>query len=199
MTQPYSLDYNDAYWNGASGQSHAGDAHLFDSFIYPADDTRRRATLVVIDMQYGFEASRNPETIEAVKREIAIHINHGWPIVIVECRPGQFCRTYPQIMNMLDMCPTELCTRVEKEHNDGSQQVLRACREMGFSMEQLRVCGVNTTQCVQETVVALSYELPNSCIEVVKDACNDWNENDFSAMLRCANVVIRDGNEVRAY
>jgi nicotinamidase-related amidase len=157
---------------------------------------RSRATLIVIDMQPGFEASHSPDTQRAVTREIHIAVRNGWPVVIVECRPESFGGTYPELLADLDRQPASLIGRAFKKHNNGTSEVLDCCLQRHFDLESLRVCGVNTTQCVEETVLGLSACLPSSCIEVVKDACNDWNENNFDRMLRCANVFLRNGDNV---
>lgn len=79
---------------------------------------------------------------------------------------------------------------VEKDIPDGSTQVVTALTQNGFSDNLIRVCGVNTHECVQDTVNGLAAKLPHSSIQVVTGACNCHTTLRWESFHREANVSL---------
>lgn len=132
--------------------------------------------LVVIDMQDGFSASNDQRTISFVKQEILRAKQTGMAIVIVEFDPKEMGSTHREIMDLL--IDYERCTTVSKDKDDGSEEILEACLDNGFWMEDFRICGVNSDACVLDTVTGLLERIPSCEITVVQDACNCSTGND---------------------
>jgi nicotinamidase-related amidase len=157
----------------------------------PQDD---RATLVVIDMQPYFSASQNESTIGAVERQILRAIACRRPILIVEYEDcGETDR---RLMRHLEG-KYELYQVVPKRSTDGSQEVARACRWMGFPRQHFQVCGVNTDACVRATVSGLAYRLPGALVEVIKEACNTEGLPNWDYFHTLPKVVLSNEKAVR--
>lgn len=148
------------------------------------DDTTRTpilvqsipGTLIVIDMQPGFPLSCSVR--RDVEAEILKAIACGWAIVIVEFDTEAACDTHASLLKLLDGCVHH--TLVKKTKEDGSDVVLEALQRLAYPTQLLRICGVMTDICVQQTAAGLAVALPTARIEVVKSACTtaiqpyDW-------------------------
>lgn len=128
--------------------------------------------LVVIDMQEGFCASRDQRTVYFVKQEILRAKKAGMAIIIVEFDPeaDKMGNTHSEITDLLN--GYDRTATVSKSANDGSEEVIEACLDNGFWMEDFRICGVNSDACVLETVTGLLERVSSCDITVVQDACN---------------------------
>jgi len=142
-------------------------------------------TLVIVDMQPVFQASRDPNTIIAVTHEIFMARQNNHAIIIVEyARSG---KTHAGFNELLKGYPHK--ARVSKHDDDGSKEIVRALCRRNFPMNTLRVCGVNTDCCVYETVTGLIKKLSKTKIEVVKKACNSVTDNfDWRTYYRHPNL-----------
>jgi nicotinamidase-related amidase len=143
-------------------------------------------TLVVVDFQYEFKASRKRKTIEACKNAIIKAINDEAVIVFLEyigCG-----RTMKSLFNLVDTY--ESVHFIRKVGCDGSLEI-KVIENM-LATEHFRVCGVNTDACVEETVLGLNSEYPEAVIEVLEQACNSdlSHEQGILNMLACKQVVI---------
>lgn len=152
-------------------------------------------TLVVVDMQPFFSISVDWRTVQAVKSLVDRMIEVKAAIVLLELGPNLFdnpkLRTHPYIMRPLfGPPPYESYSVVTKFTEDGSQEVIQECRAKGFGMDYLMVCGVKTHVCVKQTVFGLSVKLPDSRIEVVKDACNSDCRFDWGNMPDAGNITL---------
>jgi len=136
-------------------------------------------TLVIVDMQPVFMASRNPETLIAVANEIITAKTNNHAVILVEYNSSG--KTYSGFQALLKNYPHK--SKITKKGDDGSKEVIRALNRRNFPMQTLRVCGVNTDCCVYSTVYGLLGVLSKTRIEIVKKACNsvtiDLNWNDF--------------------
>ncbi len=146
------------------------------------------AVLVIIDMQARFKSSQNSATIAGVLRLIAYAIARHCPVIVIEFYAHG--PTDERIMNMLrnyDRCIVEF-----KFTEDGSEELWEACVEHELPGSRFVVCGVNTHACVKETVNGMARLMPDSAIEVVKDACNcDTGRGWDEFFLPNENVVLR--------
>jgi len=125
--------------------------------------------LVVIDMQPGFRASLNEATIDCVAGEIRAARAANLPIVILEY--AKYPATHERLLQLVE--GYENVAIETKREDDGSEELLEACIGNEYFQNVYRVCGVNTLQCVQSTVLGVADRLEDSRIEVVKSACND--------------------------
>jgi len=131
-------------------------------------------TLIIVDMQPVFRASREPNTIIAVTHEIFMAKQNNHAILIVEyARSG---KSHTGFDHLLKGYPHK--SRIKKWDDDGSKEVIRALIRRKFPTNLLRVCGVNTDCCVFETVTGLLCRLGKTKIEIVKKACNS-ESTDF--------------------
>lgn len=130
-------------------------------------------TLVIVDMQPVFKASKDPDTVIAVAAEIIQAKQNNHAIVVVEY--GGSGKTHSGLSDLLKNYKHK--SIISKHDDDGSKEVIRALNRRNFPMQTLRVCGVNTDCCVYETVIGLIQKLKKSQVEVVKKACNTENDN----------------------
>jgi hypothetical protein len=138
-------------------------------------------------MQRDFDAANEASTMAAVEQAIVDAIRSHQPIVVLEykrCEP-----THSSLMEHLDGRYDRFAVKV-KPDNDGSIEVLDVCEERGFGTHQFLVCGVNTDACVKDTVTGLSKRVPNSQIEVLKEACSCGYPYDWEKFPQLSNVVL---------
>lgn len=126
--------------------------------------------LVVIDMQDKFRASNDQQTIYFVKQEILRAKQLGMAVIIVEFDPHEMGSTHREITDLLE--GYDRAVTITKTANDGSEEIIEACLDNGFWMEDFRVCGVNSDACVLETVTGLLGRVSSCQITVIQDACN---------------------------
>ena len=134
-------------------------------------------TLIIIDMQPGFPLSCSVR--RGVEAEILKAIACGWAVVIVEFATDAAGNTHASLLKLLDGYVHY--TLVYKTKEDGSDVVLEALQRLTYPTQLLRICGVMTDICVQQTAAGLATALPAARIEVVKSACTtaiqpyDWS------------------------
>lgn len=123
-------------------------------------------TLIIIDMQNEFKASRKKSTIEACKNEIKIAMKNNAGIIFVE-----YYYTGRTLKALRDLTKFyEKLVIITKENDGGGNEVAAAINHFRFS-KTLKVCGVNTDMCVYSTVEELIYK-DDFNIQVVSNACN---------------------------
>ncbi len=135
-----------------------------DDVLFPG------TVLVVIDMQPGYPAALDAVTQWFVKQEVERHRAANLPILLVEFDAHEMGETFDSIKLLLK--GYDRAQIISKSGNDGSAEILRACRRFGYSPLSLRICGVNSDACVLETVQGLVEKLPTCLITVPQDACN---------------------------
>lgn len=154
-----------------------------------SDYGNQNGTLVVVDMQPDYEASCHPWTITKVKKAITSARHANWGIVIVEF--ADHCPTHRCLLKpLLRKTRYDKFTVVEKDIPNGSEPIIAAIQNFEFDDTLIRVCGVNTDQCVQETVSGLARRLERSKIEVITDACNCDTGNRWKSFERLDNVAL---------
>lgn len=150
---------------------------------------KNKYTLVVIDMQDQFFASRSQLVRDNCKKEIIDAKNKGNNIIFVEYQ--QCGRTINPLLKLAKGYKKSLV--ILKRRPDGSHEVSEAITHHNLP-RRVRVCGVNTDACVQRTVLGLSLNYFIDEIEVVKDACNSdyyhGNYNGINAMRAFDKVKI---------
>ncbi len=145
-------------------------------------------TLVIVDMQPGFPLSLSVR--RDVEAEILNAIERLWAVVIIEYETEAAGDTHKSLLDLLAAYPHH--TLVKKTKEDGSQVVLEALRRLGYPNELIRVCGVMTDICVQQTAAGLATTLTTARIEVVKSACTTWSGRhyDWSSFHRPFGLIL---------
>ncbi len=146
--------------------------------------------LLVIDMQTNFTTDQ--ELIAIVESEIAEAVALEHPVVLVQYRwCGEIHQALSSAAGLSDH--NQLQFPVTKSDDNGASEILGTCRRLGIKLDHIRVCGVNTNACVEDTVLEMSSQLPNSLIEVLGYACrNEKTANDYRAFARRNVRVIKD-------
>lgn len=137
----------------------------------------RKGTLLIIDMQPdGFPLAR--VVIQPVLREVARAMRLGWSIRVVEYDLECAGKTDDRIIATLTGSRYEGWLPVRKQSEDGSSEVIQSLTA-GDSAELFRVVGVTTDDCIAKTVRGLLGKLPHCIVEVVMDACRNWQADSF--------------------
>jgi len=124
-------------------------------------------TLVIIDMQpYWAAACNNKLLINNIKYEIKRAINLNNHIMFVRfISNGSITRSLTYATSGYSNVSI-----VNKDDMDGGDLVLARLKDVGRT--HLRVCGVNTDQCVFETVLTVADSYPKRFkIEVIAKCC----------------------------
>lgn len=127
--------------------------------------------LLVIDIQKQFAESFSDKTIKNISAEIQKAISKKDYIIFVEY--DGYEKTDIRLRRLVKGYKN-FCT-VRKSDDDGSREIMKVVNSKRLSKRTMRVCGVNTDACVQETVVGLSCLIPSQrkdAIKVVGKACD---------------------------
>lgn len=123
-------------------------------------------TLVVVDMQPKFSASKSPRTINQCKNAVIKAVKDKAGIVVVEfvgCG-----KTRPSITKFLKKYNGKQ-TLVLKDSPGGGEEVRRAVRHLSMC-RKIKICGVNRSYCVKATAFEL-YDFGYS-VELLDKATN---------------------------
>lgn len=121
-------------------------------------------TLCVVDMQAQFSAYR--KVLSPVLKEIRRAKKKREGIVVLEI-PG--CgSTHPKILKALKKY--DRVAWASKHGEDGSDQFVAAAKRKSFWLGKIRLCGVNTCQCVSATMSGLRRGIPKAKLEACIDA-----------------------------
>jgi len=128
----------------------------------------KNQTLIIIDMQEKFYASADRDTqIAVIENIIKARLAHI-PIVIVEYSPNGWGGTLPCIMEALGHYTEVLF--VEKNNNDGGQEVEEVLVENSLAGSELLVCGIEIAHCINETISTLVRDFSER-VKVLSRAC----------------------------
>jgi len=149
---------------------------LDPNFLSIVEDQDGNVTLVVVDMQPGFKDAIDKATLDAVERQIKLAMRRGWAIVLLENAPWDNGRTYPQLRKHLmdgrgNWKYQRACTRV-KEKEGGGNQVVDACKLLGYPLQYFRACGVYLDACVEQTVLGILKRIPGASVRCIREAMN---------------------------
>jgi nicotinamidase-related amidase len=148
-------------------------------------------TLVVVDMQDTFPASRNRRVRANCKREIMLAMERGADIIFVEYI-GQG-PTIPSLVRLTDSYHRVFFTR--KSTDDGSKEVTKTIKDNRLKSKRIKIVGVNTNCCVLETVSGLSSRMKKSSLEVMAKACNSssryYHLDGLGDMFKMPRVSIK--------
>ena len=168
--------------------------------------------LLVVDCHLGNPASEYPPLIETVKKLIREFMQRNFPIMPLEFASRwdphfesrdnwriHRGKTHNALMDLL-FSPRRYAKLhiVEKFFDDssarpfdGSLWVSIGCRERGFSVDNVCVCGVNTDACVLQTVMGLVEMYCQPRVTVVTNACNTMTgEYDWSSFPKNERISL---------
>jgi len=140
--------------------------------------------LCIIDMQYGFRASKNLETIYNVIKEIQKAKKSNLPIINVELDPKSFEKTCPIIKEFLK--DYNKVFNVRKDADDGSAEIIRKIKAKKLEIKTIRLVGVNIDACVISTATGLARN--NINVKIVQKACNSENSKGINAAWKVAKA-----------
>ena len=132
-------------------------------------------TLCVIDMQDGFESSA--DCLEQVIEEVQAAMEQNEHIILVEY--AGYGRTSEKITDVLKDYSQQISTT--KSMDGGGEEMLCALKRVGFCVETLRFCGVNTCYCVYSTIYDTWEIEPTANISLLAEAtactCHKYGNN----------------------
>ena len=140
-------------------------------------------TLVIVDMQPSFKASR--AVVSAVEDEVRRAVSAKASVVVLQYRNRG--RTHRQIMDLLEETGVRYSV-AWKDRDDGSDHVERICLDKGYERSVFRLCGVNTHACVKLTAVGLTRRYARVRIEIATAACNGPSSNNWKRFPRHRNI-----------
>lgn len=141
-------------------------------------------TLVIIDMQGGFKASKSRSTIRSIIEQIRLSRSLNWPVVVLEFKG--FGKTLYALRRELE--GYDKVRYVPKNDEDGSHEVNGVIGELTKS-RNFRICGVNTDQCVYSTARGL--KVLKYRVEVWSPGTNAENELDHVAGVYLLSKVAK--------
>jgi nicotinamidase-related amidase len=147
-------------------------------------------SLLLIDMQYYFEASRGARVQKACIREIKRAIRERATIIFVEF--VGYGPTLPALTDIVKEAKYKKAHTIIKSVDDGSYEITQFLTKRHLPKMNLRVCGVNTEYCVNATVRGINNKLANTNIHIVADACNSNGSHSYGLqrMQTIANTKI---------
>lgn len=147
-------------------------------------------SLVIVDMQNYFSASREARVRTYCSKEILKAKYHGYPIIFAEYR--HYGKTTATLLNLVKNYSKVY--RTIKSKNDGSRGIVQLIHKHNFSSFQrknFRICGVNTDFCVHDTVLGMRMRLPDANIIVPISACNsNWSHQEGIKKIRKIKNII---------
>lgn len=149
-----------------------------------------KGTHIVVDMQPGFaEASQDPLTLAVNEYLLRRAVRDGRAIVVLENTPDANGHTFPRLLRILR--GYSRAAVVPKYDDDGSKEVIEACRRHGFDDSEFEGSGVHTDACVSRTLNGVALLRPRACVRAIAEGC--WSSTpdgmwyDFT---RLSNVSI---------
>lgn len=128
--------------------------------------------LAVIDMQPHFSTANKEKTILGVMGAIITAKKRRWPIFIVEY--AMCGSTWSSIFKTLGKY--QKYEVIQKAGDDGSQEILNACKILKWNSDHFYLAGVNGNACVARTATGLLTKGVTS-IRLIKDAINCKERN----------------------
>lgn len=151
---------------------------------------------IIVDMQPGFaDASANPMTLAVNEYLLERAIEDGRPVVVLENTPDENGHTYERLLRHLKGYK-RLSRVVAKFDDDGSAQVINACRSMRVDQDDFEGGGVHTDACVTATLNGIALLRPRARVRAIREACwsnTPWGMwSDFSKSPNVSIVSMQD-------
>lgn len=137
--------------------------------------------LLIVDMQIGFDESKNKRVIRECQRLIKQAIQNKDKIILLEYE--SYSETRKEIKDTLAKYRVKYIT---KSIDDGGDYVHSHIQKRNWKVIEIKVCGVCLSACVKATserLADMGYE-----VVVVKKACD--KEFYDNALPRHANLVL---------
>jgi len=136
-------------------------------------------------MQPSFYHANSSILLKNISWEIKRAIQDKSAIVFVEYKSaGSTLYDLKKLVNNYPMWDLAI-----KNTDCGAIEVLDTIEKAGYNKRRLRICGVNIECCVKDTIIKLAKLLPETKIEVIREACNG-NQHDFSWVYKIRNCVL---------
>jgi nicotinamidase-related amidase len=157
-------------------------------------------TLIVVDMQPGFDAANDERTINNCISYVRQAKKDKATIIIMEYGYDDECNTYGKTHKSITkyLSRYENYYRVVKRQDDGSSAVLTHEVAFHFKQNDVRICGVNTAACVARTALGMKERFNLSNVKVLLDACNQpshfgqtFTRDMIESMKRC-NILLEN-------
>lgn len=129
---------------------------------------KSKPTLVIVDMQTGFDAANHPDVVAANCKLIRRQRRRKLPIVVLEFFGCE--KTHPDLLKALK--GYNKVAFAEKRKCNGSSEVDYRCKKHKYGTDEFHVTGVNMGACVDETVYGLRALYPESKIVLYYEAVN---------------------------
>ncbi|MDP2696096.1 MAG: isochorismatase family protein [bacterium] len=151
----------------------------------------RKYTLVIIDMQPHFGAAKNKILLSSIKLEIAKAIklnNHIMFVRYIGCG-----KISSGLLKMI--IHYNNVSFVNKDDQDGGHETLMALSVYN-ARTNLKFCGVNTDECVRDTITHIAMRYPKRFkIHVMENCCYSYSEashkGGICALSKIENVYIK--------
>ena len=149
-----------------------------------------KTILCVIDVQPRFMTAR--KVIPGAVKQIKLAIKRRSPIIILEY--GKVNPSHDEIYNALNYASPDKCVIEKKFIDDGSHEIINIIRSNEFGFNNIRLCGVNTCACVEDTAIGLKKSGLFNRIELVDDALNCDCGEEYSCSMRLRHIINEKGN-----
>jgi len=114
------------------------------------------------------------------------------PVIVLEMKsePGSpHSRTFKRLLDKMQSLGVIYIT-VTKTTPGGQSEIARVLKQTGWDHRVIKYFGVKTHQCVAHTVSRMREMFPHSRHQVLANACNDTNGNEWSRFPGGPNVEI---------
>lgn len=146
-------------------------------------------TLVIIDVQQGYSAAKDPVLLHNLELEIKKARECNAAILIVNMHPHEGVgKSIAKIWNAA--YEHIYFAAVTKMDTTGAYEIIKASEKYRFiNKNNFKIGGVYTDVCVADTINELADKLPDSTIEVLGHCCN----SDFPAYPESIDMYEDDG------
>jgi nicotinamidase-related amidase len=132
-------------------------------------NNKKTTGLLIIDMQNGFDTSKDINTRKNCIAQVKRAMKKGLPIFLVEFSPNFYGKTSKYITRVIGNY--ENVHYIEKHSNDGGTQIMNYLDTNNIDIKHFIACGVNISFCVAETVSRLIRKYKKKVL-IIKNACN---------------------------
>lgn len=145
---------------------------------------RTEITLAVIDMapvhSRYLPLHTKATLFSNVLMQIEQAINEGRPVIVQDFPDSSVADVLNHTHEFVTGALSDYTYKcfIEKHQNDGSQEILEACRNQGYPTKHIQLCGLFTNRCIRDTAVGLAAKQPDSIVEVMRTACASTDPAD---------------------
>lgn len=152
---------------------------------------------VMVDMQPRWASAH--AIVGEVERVLAEAARTKSPVIVLEMKSeprSPHSRTFKRLLDKMQSLGIVYITAT-KTTPGGHNEISRVLRQTGWDHRVIRYFGVKTHQCVSHTVGRMREMFVESHHQVLANACNDTQGNDWSRFPGGANVEIVNTQQKR--